>query len=236
MQRKVFDKLRLTNAQPDLGTALKTYNYILFDLDGTLTDPQKGIINSIQYALKHFGIKKEDHELIHFIGPPLHHSFAEIFGSEEKGLAAVEIYREYYSTKGIFENLVYPGMEDLLNELTERNKILFVATSKPTFFAEQIVKHFKIDHHFKSVVGSNLDGTHTDKKEIIQTIIELLPDVERSEFLMIGDRKFDIIGSKHHNIDCAAVTFGYGSIDELQAEEPAYIINTIAELSELVLK
>jgi len=213
---------------------LKSYNYFLFDLDGTLTDPQKGIINSIQYALRHYGIKKEDHELIHFIGPPLHHSFAEIFGSEKKGLEAVEVYREYYSAKGIFENLVYPGMEELLEKLTAENKTLFVATSKPTFFAEQIVKHFNIAHHFKAVVGSNLDGTHTDKKEIIQTIIDMLPGVDNKEMLMIGDRKFDIIGAKNHGIDCAAVTFGYGSIDELQKEEPAYIINRIEELRQFI--
>ncbi|MDF2437409.1 MAG: putative phosphatase [Bacteroidota bacterium] len=213
---------------------MKSYNYFLFDLDGTLTDPQKGIINSIQYALKRFGIKKEDHELIHFIGPPLHHSFQEIFGTEEKAFEAVDVYREYYSTKGIFENLVYPGMEELLNELTANNKTLFVATSKPKFFADQIVKHFKIDHHFTAVVGSNLDGTHTDKKEIIQTILNLVPNVEKREMLMIGDRKFDIIGAKYHGIDCAAVTFGYGSIEELQNEQPTYVINRIEELKNLI--
>jgi phosphoglycolate phosphatase len=110
---------------------------------------------------------------------------------------------------------------------------MFVATSKPKFFAEQIVKHYKIDHHFKAVVGSNMDGSHTDKKEIIQTILDMIPGADRREMLMIGDRKFDIIGAKHHNIDCASVTFGYGSIDELQKEEPTYIINTIEELRNL---
>jgi phosphoglycolate phosphatase len=212
---------------------LKTYKYFLFDLDGTLTDPQKGIINSIQYALRRFGIKKEDHELIHFIGPPLHRSFQEIFGTEKKAFEAVEVYREYYATKGIFENLVYPGMEQLLNELTANNKVLFVATSKPSFFAEQIVKHFEIAHHFKAIVGSNMDGSHTDKKEIIQTILDLVPEADKNKMLMIGDRKFDIIGAKYHNIDCAAVTFGYGSIDELQAEKPKYIINRVEELRQL---
>jgi phosphoglycolate phosphatase len=212
---------------------VKNYKYILFDLDGTLTDPQEGIINSIQYVLKRFGIKKEDHELIHFIGPPLHHSFQEIFVTEEKAFEAVAVYREYYAEKGIFENLVYSGINELLNELSSMNKIMFVATSKPTFFARQIVEHYKIDHHFKAVIGSNLDGSHTDKKEIIQTIIDMIPDADKKEMLMIGDRKFDIIGARHHNIDCAAVTFGYGSIDELQTEQPAYIVNTIEELKKL---
>jgi phosphoglycolate phosphatase len=212
---------------------VKKYKQILFDLDGTLTDPQEGIINSIQYALKRFGIHKEDHELIHFIGPPLHHSFQEIFGTEEKAFEAVAVYREYYSKKGIFENLVYEGMTELLEELGSLKKTLFIATSKPTFFAEQIVKHYNIDHHFKAVVGSNLDGTHVEKKDIIQTILNMIPDAKPEEILMIGDRKFDIIGAKHHNIDCAAVTFGYGTIDELQAEKPAYIVNTVEELRKL---
>jgi phosphoglycolate phosphatase len=212
---------------------LKPYNYILFDLDGTLTDPQEGIINSIQYALNRFGLKKEDHELIQYIGPPLHHSFREIFGTEEKAFKAIEVYREYYSEKGIFENLVYPGMLELLNDLAIKNKILFVATSKPTIYAEKIVKHYHLAHHFKAVIGSNLDGSHTDKKEIIQTILDIIPEADRKKILMIGDRKFDIIGAKYHGIDCAAVTFGYGTIDELQKEEPAYIINTIEELGKL---
>lgn len=212
---------------------MKQYRYILFDLDGTLTDPQEGIINSIQHALKRYGIKKEDHELLHFIGPPLHHSFTEIFGTEEKAFEAVAVYREYYATKGIFENMVYAGMPELLNDLTADNKTLFVATSKPTVFAEQIVKHYNIAHHFKAVVGSNLDGSHTDKKEIIQTILDQIPGVDRNELLMIGDRKFDIVGAKHHQIDCAAVTFGYGTLEELQQEKPTHLVNTIEELRKL---
>ncbi|HEX8515450.1 MAG TPA: HAD-IA family hydrolase [Bacteroidia bacterium] len=212
---------------------MKKYQYILFDLDGTLTDPQEGIINSIQYALKHFGIKKEDHELIHFIGPPLHHSFREIFGTEAKAFEAIAVYREYYAEKGIFENLVYEGMTGLLEELSAMKKTLFVATSKPTFFAEKIVAHYKIDHHFKAVIGSNLDGSHVEKKDIIQTILDMIPEAQKEEMLMIGDRKFDIIGARQHGIDCAAVTFGYGTIDELQAENPTYIVNTIDELRKL---
>lgn len=212
---------------------MKQYRYILFDLDGTLTDPQEGIINSIQHALKRYGIKKEDHELLHFIGPPLHHSFTEIFGTEEKAFEAVAVYREYYATKGIFENMVYAGMPELLNDLTADNKTLFVATSKPTVFAEQIIKHYNIAHHFKAVVGSNLDGSHTDKKEIIQTILDQIPGVDRNELLMIGDRKFDIVGAKHHRIDCAAVTFGYGTLEELQQEKPTHLVNTIEELRKL---
>lgn len=232
MSYKIRTKSNAVRFYSDL-CPVKQYKYILFDLDGTLTDPREGIINSIQFALKRFGVQKEDHELIHFIGPPLHHSFQEIFGTEEKAFEAVAVYREYYATKGIFENLVYSGIPELLNDLTAGNKTLFVATSKPTVFAKQIVDHYRIGHHFKAVVGSNLDGTHTDKKEIIQTILDQLPGVDPNELLMIGDRKFDIVGAKHHGIDCAAVTFGYGTLDELKREEPTHLINTIEELKKL---
>lgn len=213
---------------------MKKYKHILFDLDGTLTDPKEGIINSIQYALKRYGIKKEDYELIHFIGPPLHVSFQKIFETEEKAFEAIEVYREYFSTKGKFENFVYNGIPELLKQLNELNKTLFVATSKPTIYSEQILEHFKIHHHFKKIIGSNLDGTRTEKKEIIQEVINQIPNVDLSEVIMIGDRKYDIIGAKHHNIDSIAVTYGYGAIEELEQERPNHIIHGVKELSDLL--
>lgn len=213
---------------------MKNYTHILFDLDGTLTDPKEGIINSIQYALKRYGIKKEDHELFHFIGPPLHVSFQELFGTEEKAFEAVAVYREYFSAKGKFENFVYKGIPELLEQLKKRNKTLFVATSKPTIFAEQILEHFKIHHHFKKIIGSNLDGTHTEKKDIIQEVKNQIPLINPNDIVMIGDRKFDIIGAKHHRIDSVAVTYGYGTLEELEAETPQRIIHSVAELLELL--
>jgi phosphoglycolate phosphatase len=209
---------------------MKHYTHILFDLDGTLTDPQEGIINSIQYALKHFGIEKQNHELLHFIGPPLHKSFQEFFETEEKAFEAVAVYRTYFAEKGKFENFIYPGIPQLLEQLTQENRTLFVATSKPTIFAEQILHHFNIHHYFKNIIGSNLDGTRTEKKDIIQEIINEFADVDKQKMVMIGDRKFDVIGAKYHKIDSISVTYGYGSLNELQKESPNYFANSVEEL------
>ena len=214
---------------------MKQYSHILFDLDGTLTDPQEGIINSIQYALKHYGIEKANHELLHFIGPPLHKSFQEIFETEEKAFEAVAVYREYFSTKGKFENFMYKGISELLGTLNKNNKTLFVATSKPTVFAEEILHYFNIHHHFKLIIGSNLDGTQTEKKDIIQRIVNQLPNVNPENLVMIGDRKFDIIGAKYHGIDTISVTYGYGSLEELQNEKPTFIVNDINALKKLLI-
>ena len=195
---------------------MKHYQHILFDLDGTLTDPQEGIINSIQYALKRFGVKRENAELLHFIGPPLHKSFQGIFETEEKAFEAVAVYREYYAVKGIYENKLFDGITQLLQLLQSNNKILHIATSKPTIFAEQILEHFNIQQYFKTIVGSNLDGTRTEKKEIIQEVINRIPNANVNELVMIGDRMYDVIGGKHFKMDTIAVTFGYGTLRELK--------------------
>ena len=213
---------------------MKQYSHILFDLDGTLTDPQEGIINSIQYALNHYGIKKENHELLHFIGPPLHKSFQEIFETEEKAFEAVAVYREYFSTKGKFENLLYKGIPELLEQLNRNNKTLFVATSKPTIFAEQILHYFNIHHHFKTIIGSNLDGTRTEKKDIIQEILNQLPSIHLEKLVMIGDRKYDIIGARHHGIDTISVMYGYGTLEELQNENPTHFVNEVGGLKKIL--
>ena len=216
-------------------SGMKQYNHILFDLDGTLTDPQEGIINSVQYALKRFGVVKENHELLYFIGPPLHKSFEEIFGTEEKAFEAVDVYREYYTVKGIFENKLYEGISELLEELGKNNKTLHIATSKPTKFAEQILHHFNIHHHFRIIMGSNMDGTRTDKQEVIQEILNQLPEHSAENCVMIGDRKYDVIGAKHHGIDSISVAFGYGTLEEIKNAEPTYIAEKVNDLKKLLL-
>lgn len=213
---------------------MKQYSHILFDLDGTLTDPQEGIINSIQFALNRYGVKKENHELLHFIGPSLHKSFQEIFITEEKAFEAVAVYREYYSVKGKFENLLYNGITELLEQLNKNNKTLFVATSKPTIFAEEILHHFNIHHHFKTIIGSNMDGTRTEKKEIIQEIVNQSTHINLEKMVMIGDRKFDIIGAKYFGMDTISVTYGYGTMEELHQEKPTYIVNQVSDLKKML--
>ena len=138
--------------------------YILFDLDGTLTDSMEGITKSVQYALNAMGIEVEDHrELSFFVGPPLKESFQKNYHfTDEEAEEAVRLYREYYRPKGIFENTVYEGIPEMLEHLCDAGKTLLVATSKPTDFAEQILEHFGLKDYFDGVVGSFLDGGRTD--------------------------------------------------------------------------
>ena len=144
--------------------------YILFDLDGTLTDPAEGITKSVQYALKHFGIEEDDLEKLQpFIGPPLMESFMDFYGfSEEQAREAVTYYREYFRPQGIFENEVYKGIPELLEKLTDAGKTLILATSKPVVFAEQILEHFDLRQYFEFIGGSDIEQTRAKKTEILQ--------------------------------------------------------------------
>lgn len=209
-----------------------SYKYILFDLDGTLTDPKEGITKSVQYALKKFDIIVDDLDTLEkFIGPPLTTSLMEFYGfSEEKAVEGVQYYREYFKERGIFENKVYENIENLLSKLKALGLILIVATSKPTVFSEQIIKHFNLDKYFDEVVGSNLDGTRSKKGEVIKYIIDKYKISDLSEAVMIGDRKYDIIGAQENNIASIGLTYGYGSEEELKAAGATYIANDIDEL------
>lgn len=214
----------------------ENYNTILFDLDGTLTDPKLGITKSIQYSLKHFGIFEKDLDsLKKFIGPPLKDSFIEYYNfSEKKAYNAVEKYREYFSEIGIFENRLYEGIEELLYNLCNKKKNLVVATSKPTVFAKRILEHFNIDKYFAFVAGSNLDGTQSRKGEVISYALEQFGCGNNDKMIMVGDRKYDIIGAKEAEIDSVGVLYGYGSFEELREHKPNYIVKDINELSEVL--
>lgn len=212
------------------------YNTILFDLDGTLTDPKLGITKSVQYALEKFEIHEKNLDsLTKFIGPPLRDSFREYYLLDKTDAEkAVEYYREYYSPYGIFENEIYPEIPILLDKLKSTGKILIVATSKPTVFADRILHHFNIEKYFDSVVGSNLDETRTAKGEVIEYILTNLDSKKREGIVMVGDRKHDIIGAKMNHIDSIAVTYGYGSLEELQKENPTHIIYDVDGLIKLL--
>ncbi|HWR40392.1 MAG TPA: HAD family hydrolase [Patescibacteria group bacterium] len=214
----------------------KLYTTLLFDLDGTLTDPKLGITRSVQYALNKFGIHIDRLDaLIPFIGPPLLESFQVFYGFEpEKSREAVAYYREYFQQTGIYENAIFPEIPALLTELQSRGKSLLVATSKPTVFAEEVCRHFHIDHFFRFIAGSNLDGSRTVKAEVIAYALEHAPRFQRHQVLMIGDRKHDIIGAAHHQIDSLAVTYGYGSRQELADAQPTYIVDSVAGIAQIV--
>lgn len=208
------------------------YTTFLFDLDGTLTDPKEGIVNSVIYALRKMGIDEQDHnKLLSFIGPPIQHSFANIYGmNEEQVTDAVTYYREYFKTKGMFENHVYEHIPSVLQDLKDTGKRLFVATSKPTVFAKQILEHFQMAHYFKEIVGSNLDGTRIAKAEIIQHILHTYDGLGKEDVVMVGDREHDIIGARQVGIDSIGVLYGYGSNEELVAAGATHISKDVESL------
>lgn len=215
---------------------MKNYDVILFDLDGTLTDSSPGIINSIVYALKKYGISVEDTaELRKFLGPPLHESFKAFYGFDEnKSMEAVAYYREYFSTKGLLENDVYKGIPDLLQKLNDKGKRLILATSKPQKFTDRIMAHFDLAKYFEFIAGSNMDGTRSKKAEVIAYALHECQITDKSKVVMIGDREHDIIGAKAVGIDSVGVEYGYGDYNELHNAGATYIVKTVDELKDMI--
>ena len=213
------------------------FDIILFDLDGTLTDPALGITNSVAYALKKMGISPPDRkELLKFIGPPLASSFEKYYGlSKEEAFKAVDFYREYFAPKGIFENTVFEGIPEMLKELKNAGKTLALATSKPTVFADKILNHFNLSDYFDLTVGSNLDGTLTDKAEVVATVLQKLGAPDPKIAVMVGDRSHDIIGGAKNNLFTVGVTFGYGSKKELEDARSSKIAHSVDELLQILL-
>ena len=214
---------------------MKDKTYLLFDLDGTLTDPFIGITRSVQHALKHYGIIENDlGRLAPFIGPPLVDSFRETYHfSEEQAKEAVNYYREYFAEKGWCENRVYPGIPELLKHLQEAGRKLYVATSKPTPFAKKILDYFNLSCYFERIEGASFDHTRTRKTEVMQYLLAQtgIPDKEKA--VMIGDRKFDVAGAHEVGMECIGVLYGYGSREELISAGADYIVPSVEALSVL---
>jgi len=210
------------------------YRYVLFDLDGTLTDPGLGITNSVMHALKKFQIEVEDRtQLYPFIGPPLHDSFEKFYGfTPEQSLQAVEYYREYFREKGLFENEVYDGIPEVLKQLRESGHVLMVATSKPEEFAVKILQHFGLCEYFDLVAGATMDKSRTRKEDVISYALASCNVQDKASVLMVGDREHDIFGAKANGLASLGVLFGYGSLEELRAAGADYI----AEKPEDILK
>ena len=208
------------------------YKYYLFDLDGTLTDPGIGITNSVMYALEKFGIHVSDRETLYpFIGPPLVDSFSKYFGFDEKqALRAVEYYREYFRAGGIFENVVYEGIPEMLRELKRRDAVVALATSKPYEFSVRILDHFDLHQYFDIVGAATMDGRISRKADVISHLIDKLGETEKSSILMIGDRDQDIDGAKANGLQSAGVLWGYGSRDELMDAGADYIVSVPSDI------
>lgn len=223
------------------------YRYLLFDLDGTLTDPKIGITKCVQYALNKFGIKEPDlDKLTPFIGPPLLDSFHEFYGfDEEKGMQAIAYYRERFHDVGLFENEVYPGIPELLARLKGEGRCLAVASSKPTVYIHRILEHFQLEGYFDVVVGSELNGTRSRKEEVVEEALKQLfekqtagesvsDDRRRAQTAMIGDRKFDVEGARAFHIASIGVTYGYALPGELEQAGADKIAGTVEELGAII--
>lgn len=210
---------------------------ILFDLDGTLTDPKAGITQCIRFSLGHF----TDHipgadDLTWCIGPPLRDSFARLLNTTDSHILdqAVSLYRERFSEKGMFENKVYPDVHQSLEQIKASGIRIFLATSKPRVYARKILDHFGLSHFFKKRYGAELDGRFVDKGELIAHILGA-EGLDSKTTLMIGDRVYDIAGGKKNNLMTAAVTYGYGSRDEIASSNPDLVFDSLADLPAFLL-
>ncbi len=211
--------------------------YILIDLDGTITDSQEGIAKGIQYALKKMGINIEDlNSLRRHIGPPLRDSFMEYFDFDEEKLEeVVRCYREYYEEIGIFENEVYAGMKDLFEKLTSAGKKLIVATSKPELFAKRIMEHFDLAKYFTDICGSTMDGSREKKRDVIRYTLEKNHITQLDQVVMVGDRFYDITGAKENGLASVGVLYGFGDRKELEEAGAGQIAETVKDLEEILM-
>lgn len=217
------------------------FKYILFDLDGTLTDSGLGIINSVKYALKHFNIEAEsDEELRKFVGPPLRESYMKLYNfTESQADEGLKVFREYFEKQGMFENAVYEHIEAVLKELKRSGKVLIIATSKPEVYSIKILKHFNLDKYFNIIAGSDFEETRVKKADIIKYALGQLKeadkDFSKNDCVMIGDREHDIIGAKENGIKSIGVLYGYGDVIELTQARADYIAKEPKDLLNLLL-
>lgn len=215
---------------------LNSYKYLLFDLDGTLTDPMEGITKSVQYALARYGIDVTDRkELIPFIGPPLQQSFQDFYGfSARQADEACEKYNEYFLVKGIFENEPYEGIGEFLQRQREAGHSLLVATSKPELLARRILEHFGLISYFDFIGGDTMERSRSDKAEVIRYVMQTAGITHEDSVVMIGDRKHDIIGANTNGLDSIGVLYGYGDEKELSQAGATHLVKNLKELDELL--
>ena len=213
------------------------FDLILFDLDGTLTDPKEGITNCVKYALNHFGIEENDEAtLLKFIGPPLYDSFRGIYGfSHDDANLCVEKYRERFSTIGLFENDVLDGAVEILRELKKAGKTTALATSKPLVFAERIVERYGLAEYLDFVVGADLKGGLNYKDEVINEVLKQAKPSDLSKVVIVGDRMHDILGAKKCGISSIGVKCGYAEENELENAGANFIFENLFEVKDFLL-
>ena len=210
-----------------------TFDNIIFDLDGTLTDPQEGFVNSINFALTSLNMDARPAQaLLPFIGPPIHGTFQSLLGTSDPTLVeeAVGLYRQRLGAEGIGENAAYPGVAEMLGELREANRTLFVATAKPLTFAVPILEHCGLRGYFTGVYGSHLGRTNTPKGEIIRAVLRE-HGISAANAVMVGDRRHDIEGGRESGVFSVGVTYGYGSAAELREAGADMLCHSPEEIS-----
>lgn len=214
------------------------YQYLLFDLDGTLTNPKEGITKCVQYALRSFGIEEPDLDKLEpFIGPPLLDSFMEYYNmTPEQARTALEKYRERFRDIGIFENEVFPGVPEMLEILQKKRKKLVIASSKPEEYVLRILEKYGIRAFFHEVVGASMDEKRSAKADVIEEAFRRLQITEekKAQVLMIGDRKHDVEGAKACGIRCLGVYVGFAKPGELEQAGADYIVHTVEEMSQFL--
>lgn len=209
---------------------------VLLDLDGTLTDPRDGIVRSIRHALERLGAPcPPDASLVRYIGPPLHASFGELLGTDDRARMdeAVALYRERYRPVGLFENAVYDGIPEALGALRAAGHRLVVCTAKPTEFAERILAHFGLRDAFEAVHGAELDGTRTDKAELMAWLLPRA-GIDPADAVMVGDREHDVVAARANGVRAVGVLWGYGSAAELAAAGAHALVARPEEIADAV--
>jgi len=217
---------------------MKKYTICLFDLDGTLTDSKQGIENSFKYAAKAYGISIGDMDITRYLGPPIRESARAILGetaTDERVEGLIATYREYFTKQGMFENKVYAGIPEMLQRLADNELVLTVATSKVGIYAEQILTHFNLAKYFKMIVGCEMNGDRSTKKELIEHTFGKL-GISNENAIMIGDRKQDIAGAYATGIDSIAAMWGYSEPNEFEAQPPTYYADSPADVAHVILQ
>lgn len=214
---------------------MKKYNVIAFDLDGTLTNPERGLLSAFVYCFKKLGVPYDSKDsLKKYIGPPLYDEWQKDFGwSFEEASFAVEVFREYYNIYGWWDNEVYSGIEELLRELKARGKRLVVATSKPEVTAKKVLRHFGLDKYFDYIAGASMNGSEDLKWQILNRALSAV-GAEKSESVLVGDRKYDAEGAKICGIDSLGVLWGHGSREELEKADFTYIAESTEEVTKII--
>lgn len=215
---------------------MSQFSTVLFDLDGTLTDPLEGITKAVQYALRHYGIQVEDNTTLScFIGPPLVESFQEFYGfSPEKAAEATLVYREYFEETGIYQNKLLPGVRETLEHLRDRGLTLMVASSKPEVFVRRILDMFELSGYFAFAGGSDLEGKRLTKADVIEYVLAENGITDRSGVVMVGDRKHDVEGAAACGLPCIGLLLGYGSRSELEGAGAMAVAEDFDQMEKLI--